>query len=270
LIIWLASYPRSGNHLLRTILRRSFGLNSFEIYQPIALPIGEQVSQIVGAERFAEADVSDFLHRARSDPGLFLVKTHQRVPATDKCIYIVRDARAALVSLQRYRAEVEGKGGTLRELITGQHWPGKWHANVRGFLQRDSSNTLVLRYEALASEQPPLAEIGAFLGVEPIREFDISFGTLNEMSPTLFPTGSNSVGVDRVERECRWSFWLHCGEMMRTLGYVSDHPPGLRHAIAAFLEHPARYVGAFVWPAIKRLRSRLRGGAVSKTSLYRQ
>jgi hypothetical protein len=254
MIVWLASYPRSGNHLLRTILQCSFGLGSYEIYQKIVPPIDPQLSMMIGERRFEDENADAFVTRARASPEIFLVKTHGLVPDSDKCIYVVRDARAALVSYQRYLADIENKSSTLPDLIAGRLWPGKWHVHVRRFLARDPGNTMILRYEDLASGTPPLQAISRFLHVDPIRPFDVSFAELRELSPRIFPTGNNRAGVDIIERDYSWLFWRHCGEMMRASGYVPQTGRSAADAVAAFVIHPARYVGAIVWPA---LRSRL-------------
>jgi Sulfotransferase domain len=222
MLVWLASYPRSGNHLLRTILQRSFDLGSYEIYQPIARPLGAECATVVGERRFDDESTDAFLTRARSSHEPFLVKTHSPIPKSDRCIYVVRDGRAALVSYRRYLAEVENKTRSLPELIIGRHWPGSWHDHVRRFLKRDPKKTLVIRYEALSTANPPLEKIGAFLGIPPVRPFDVTFGSLHEIDPTIFPTGHNRVGIETFERDHRDLFWKHCGPTMRMLGYAPD------------------------------------------------
>jgi hypothetical protein len=222
MLVWLASYPRSGNHLLRTILRRSFDLGSYSIYQPIAEPSGPMFAEAIGDRRFNDEDKNAFLARARRSPELFLVKTHGAIPKFDRCIYIVRDGRAALASYHRYLAEVENKKRTLPELIVGQNWPGPWHDHVGRFLRRSKRRTLILRYEALSAPNPPLEEIGAFLGVRPVRPFDVTFSSLHKIDPRIFPTGHNRAGIDALERDHRDLFWEHCGPMMRMLGYASN------------------------------------------------
>jgi hypothetical protein len=254
MLVWLASYPRSGNHLLRTILHRCFDLGSYEIYQKIARPLEPAVSAIVGERRFEEEGIDAFVSRARSSSDLFLVKTHDPVPDSDSCIYVVRDARAVLVSYQRYLADVESRSRTLPELIAGNQWPGKWQVHVKRFLARDSGNTLILRYEDLAACNPPLGAIGGFLDRKPIRPFDISFDDLRDFSPMIFPTGNNLAGIDRIERDHRWLFWKSCGEMMHALGYGPPAAGKPREAIRAFFHDPAKYTGAILWPT---LRSRL-------------
>jgi len=52
MIIWLASYPRSGNHLLRMMLQRCFDLGSYEIYQGVAASVEPEEAAILGVRQF--------------------------------------------------------------------------------------------------------------------------------------------------------------------------------------------------------------------------
>jgi hypothetical protein len=236
MLVWLASYPRSGNHLLRTILARSFDLGSYEAYQLIARPIGPAVSSAVGALLFPDETLDAFLARARAASDLFLVKTHDLVPEGDRVIYVVRDGRAALASYRRYLAEVEDKRRSFRRLLSGKQWPGAWHAHVERFLARDPAATLVLRYEALASAHPPLEAIAAFLDVPLLRPFDVTFRELNQLDPKIFRAGSNAGGIETVERACSARFWRTCGATMDGLGYPRPaQPAGLASRLAGRL-----------------------------------
>ena len=226
MLIWLASYPRSGNHLLRAILSRCFELGSYDIYQNIGGRSDPALAGVLGARTVDEKSSAAFIARARISSEPILVKTHDLVPGTDRCIYIVRDGRAALASYRRYLADVENRPHTLPELIEGKVWPGGWQRHVEQFLARDPAKTLVLRYEDLASADPPLAKIAAFVGAPIRRQFDIAFDDLHRLSPAMFPTGSNEPGVEIVERECSDAFWRICGPAMARLGYakLADTP----------------------------------------------
>ncbi|WP_354547985.1 sulfotransferase domain-containing protein [Kaistia defluvii] len=214
----MASYPRSGNHLFRTVLKRSFDLGSYTAYQPANGKAGK-LTEVVGELRFDEETFDDFLEKARASPDLFLIKTHDFVPETDSCIYIVRDARASLFSYRRFLADFEEQQLSFDDLIVGKAWPGAWQDHVKAFVGRDPMNTLVLRYEELASNAPPLERIGAFLRVAPVRPFDVSFSDLRALNERLFRTGDNGAGIASIERHHHETFWAHCGEMMRALGY---------------------------------------------------
>lgn len=218
MIVWVASYPRSGNHLARIVLQRSFDLSSYTAYQSANGKAGK-LTEIVGELRFDEETVEDFLEKARASPDLFLIKTHGFVAETDACIYIVRDARASLYSYRKFLTDFEEQQLSLDDLIVGKAWPGAWQDHVKAFVGRDPKNTLVLRYEELASDAPPLERIGNFLRVAPVRPFDVLFSDLRALDEKQFGTGHNRAGIANIERDHHETFWAHCGEMMRALGY---------------------------------------------------
>src|ERR1700730_4471929 len=97
MIIWLASYPRSGNSLLQIILKESFGLQTYDINPPFSTASGnEKFREIVGnvdeyldKQKLSEAAVSDHT---------YFVKTHDPPQDDAKAIYIVRDGRSTVVS----------------------------------------------------------------------------------------------------------------------------------------------------------------------------
>jgi hypothetical protein len=70
-VIWLASYPRSGNTFLRTILWHSFGLRSAIIY-PNEHGNNKKLENYVG---HIEHGVN--LQKRFQQNGLPLVKTHE-------------------------------------------------------------------------------------------------------------------------------------------------------------------------------------------------
>jgi hypothetical protein len=231
LIVWVASYPRSGNHLFRIVLKRSFDLGSYTVYQSANGKAGK-LTEVVGEIRFDEETVEVFLEKARASPDLFLIKTHDLVPENDACIYIVRDARASLFSYRKFLTDVEGQQLSLDDLIVGKAWPGSWQDHVKAFVGRDPKNTLVLRYEELASDSPPLERIGTFLRVAPVGPFDVPFSDLRALNERLFGTGDNRAGIASIERHHHEMFWAHCGEMMRALGYrVEDGSTTLQQPI---------------------------------------
>jgi glycosyltransferase involved in cell wall biosynthesis len=257
MLVWLASYPRSGNHLLRAVLKRSFDFDSYEIYQQIAKP-QRGVAAIVGGRAFADESPDAFVARARASDELFLVKTHEPVPDGDRCIYLVRDARAALVSFQKYLADSEHRRCTLPALIEGREWPGNWQDHVERFLARDPANTLLLTYEELSSANPPLERIGAFLGALPLRPFNLSFAELHAINPKVFPGGSNEPGVRSVERDHADLFWRHCGRAMRRLGYGGGQPTSASKPGKVFFLHLPKCAGTSLWSVFGGLVGRKR------------
>ena len=114
--IWLASYPRSGNTLLRTVLYHCFGLASASIY-PDDLEDNTDLESFTG---HIEHDAHGMVRFP--DGAIPLFKTHQPPPDDQGAIYVVRDGRAACVSLWEFR----GRKFPMDKIISGQHHFGTW------------------------------------------------------------------------------------------------------------------------------------------------
>ena len=97
MIIWLASYPRSGNSLSQVFLKGSFGLQTYQAHPPLAVA------------HFAEYLDAESLSEAAAASQTYFVKTHDPPPDRAKAIYIVRDGRSAVISyfhfLQHFASE---------------------------------------------------------------------------------------------------------------------------------------------------------------------
>lgn len=153
-IIWLASYPRSGNTFLRTILWHCFGLRSASIY-PNDLGGKKELESYVGHIEHGPSQKIQF-----QAGGLPLLKTHEPPTDANPAIYVVRDGRAASVSLwQFYREKIP-----LEAIITGQHRFGTWSNHLTAWKPWERPNTLLIRYEEIASNLPSvLDKISLFL-----------------------------------------------------------------------------------------------------------
>jgi hypothetical protein len=160
-IVWLASYPRSGNTFLRTILWQCFGLRSASIY-PDDLGGNKKLEEYVGhIEHSAD-------HRIRfPENSIPLVKTHEHPSDSNPAIYIIRDGRAACVSLWNFYDQ----SLPLEAIIAGQHRFGTWSNHVLSWNPWHRPRTLLLKYEDMTGNLPTiLNEISEFLKVEIINE----------------------------------------------------------------------------------------------------
>ena len=155
--IWIASYPRSGNTYLRTILNHCFGLKSGSIY-PQDLDGNIQLEQYVGHIEHNSKGQIEFT--GQNTP---LVKTHELNSNTDRAIYILRDARPAALSFFKfYKGSIP-----LEQIILGNHDWGKWCDHVTSWSPRTREKTLFLKYEDLLSDKDTnLQKIANFLKVE--------------------------------------------------------------------------------------------------------
>lgn len=71
-VTWLASYPRSGNTLLRIVLKRCFGLNSQSVYDDAEFS-GTTLREMVGHESVGD-DPARFLNQAQQERHAFMSK----------------------------------------------------------------------------------------------------------------------------------------------------------------------------------------------------
>lgn len=153
MLVWVASYPRSGNSFFRIALHRLYGHRSVrEQTRGVELPGGCELA----------CDLWTMLTdpEMAGDDGLYFVKTHE-MPHESSCpaIYLVRDGRDSLVSyawFSRIRHQ-----GLQREQITPDLYRralhgvmhdtqgayGGWSHNVLAWSGRP--NTCVLKFEEL-------------------------------------------------------------------------------------------------------------------------
>lgn len=153
-VVWLASFPRSGNTLLRTIMHHCFGLYSGSVYKQ-DLGDNKALHKYVGHIEHNENGTIDF------PPGnIPLIKTHQYPKDNKPAIYVVRDGRAACLSMLKfYKNEIP-----LEAIIRGQTPFGTWADHIAAWHPWDRPDTLFLRFEELTEDLPAvLQKISAFL-----------------------------------------------------------------------------------------------------------
>lgn len=221
-MIWLASYPRSGNTFFRNILFDVYGITSFDMHDDLK-----------GA---FEGDLAAFS----------FVKTHlpfQQIPAEHRqqpSIYILRDGRDAITSWGHFNKDfVSPHIGFLQQLseiiiaAEGSNFGG-WSANaLQWILQAD----VVIRYEDLVQDPigqvekirklydlpPPRAEnLPTF---SKLKQSGTPYGlgdrTKNDPSK-FFRKGKIGGWKDELPPEMEALFWSHHGDIMEALGYRKD------------------------------------------------
>ena len=239
MIVWLASYPRSGNTFLRAVLHALYGIPTYSVYDdddPVAQRVGPK---LVGYRR----KPSDRASMAASSE-LYFVKTHKRCKGDGyPVIYLVRDGRDAVVSHARLRASLAiGPGAPsfealLRAAITrpyvdGQPSSGTWGGNVLSWLSCTAAPVVLLKYEwlvvdpaeavkrAVSSLVPDLAPNGD--AVVP------SFEALHEIDRTFFRRGVKGSYRDEMPDELHDLFWAQPenAAAMRALSYADAESGG--------------------------------------------
>ena len=231
MLVWLASYPRSGNTFSRIVLNRLYGVTTTTGYDD-----DDPVAQMVGPAFVGYRPRESTLQELVEQPGVTFVKTHRqphRVPCGDQsAIYIVRDGRDAIVSFARQRAQgLEQRGQTadvhqlMSELVVGETLgTGNWGLNVLSWLRRSPPPALV-RFERLIHEpEEELRRALAELGLTLPKRADAavpSFAELNTVHGDFFRRGVVGSYQDEMPPEIQASFWAqpHHAEAMALLGY---------------------------------------------------
>ena len=205
-LIWLASYPRSGNTFTRILLANYFAaddaaydLNKLEDFIPsdVSSVLWGKPSQTSSEPGSFEAlwkarPAAIARYRKTKDPQRFpCLKTHTAnvlafdsngfdFRRNDRALYLVRHPLDVLLSY----ADFNGKdidvatdlmirsGSTVTQPVTGSiEVRGSWAENVSGWLAKPPCPVLLVRYEELCTDpEATLRSILAFLGAPIIEE----------------------------------------------------------------------------------------------------
>ena len=203
-ILWLASYPKSGNTWLRAFLHNLLRNPStaFDINQMAELTAGDSQAQWFRRldPRPPEALSRDDLARLRpgvhaliaeSAPDTVMVKTHNAMveiagapmitqTLTAGAIYVVRDPLDVAVSYAHHLGqpmddvitlmETEGFATPASDTLVPEHH-GDWSGNVASWTARPHPQLHVVRYEDMSRRPgPTFRAVAAFLGLKPPRE----------------------------------------------------------------------------------------------------
>ncbi len=225
-MIWIASFPRSGNTYLRNILFEVYGLESSTFHMDSDYPL--------------DSDYETYP----------FVKTHllpsQLIPKdeTIKSVYLVRDGRDAMCSIAHHRKDIVASGSdyhkNLRAAIIAERGTffGGWSTNVTHWVQQAD---IVIRYEDLLVDpikeverlreimdlpQPNLNKFPSFKQMKfGIPEYGsgknrgISEDEMKDLSVKNFRKGKAGSWKEEMPQEMQDLFWSYHGEVMSQLGY---------------------------------------------------
>ena len=213
MIVWLASFPRSGNTFLRIVLHRHFGIRSAVVYD------FDGVAERVGRELVGFQDRPASYNEMRGSDEIHFIKTHRQrddcVHEADRAICLVRDGRDALVSYAHLRSTQDRRPFKviLEELILtrAEQGTGGWGQNVLSWLQPSAENRTILRYDDLVKE-PATAVAKAMktlrLDVQPHPEAAIpTFTELKQVDDGFFRRGQTGTYLDEMPNELQDRFW---------------------------------------------------------------
>jgi hypothetical protein len=228
MLVWVASFPRSGNTFLRIILHRLYGVRTSTVYDI------DGVAERLGEELIGYTERPGSLADMRASDEPHFIKTHRQrdadVDENDPAICLVRDGRDALVSWARqssekdpnsYEAELQAK--ILRVGTTGT---GSWGNNVLSWLRPPAPRSVVLRYEDLirdprAAVTPIIAAVAPALAQRPDADIP-SLEELRRHDDRFFRRGRVGSHHDELPAGARQLFWSRLDNQaaMTLLGYT--------------------------------------------------
>ena len=227
MIIWLASYPRSGNTFFRVLLNHHYGIHTYSIYDDRLLTRRRADWEIVG-HLARPVPIPDMIESKQT----FLVKTHDLPQDNLPAIYLVRDGRDALVSYAHYVLTFEQQENTqatfhhtLHDLIVYNNSFGGWGPNVLAWAQRDAPAAIV-RFEDLVDSSKPftilqnaLENLGYVNYLPVVTEEPPSFQELHKQMPNFFRKGKIGGWREEMSTDLHALFWEKHGEAMELMGY---------------------------------------------------
>ena len=243
MIVWLASYPRSGNTFFRSLLNSLYNEAAYSVYNERTIERMGMAS-ILGPRK-PPGTVAEMQRAER----VFFVKTHELPSDESPAIYLVRDGRDASVSQAHFliggpmgvprRASVRVRAAwkllgynryvrTLEGVVSSGEWQDHalaWTGNHR------SGPTFVLRYEDLISDpvrrtQEALEGVGMFL--EPRLGTPLTFDALHARWPHFFRRGVVGSWREEMPEDIHEMFWRRSRTAMLRFGYDEDAPPALQ------------------------------------------
>jgi sulfotransferase family protein len=221
-MIWLASYPRSGNTFVRNVLYEVYGLESSAFHNLKSRKLDPDYKQYP------------------------VVKTHllpdqlEPADASIPVVYIVRDGRDALVSQAHHHINFIDPQANwtsiLEEAVFASEgtYFGGWALNVAQWVQRAD---LLLRFEDIIKD--PMEELEKLRTVIDLPEPNVSRlprfeqlkfgkpkygrsegkGALNER---FFRKGKTGTWKDEFPKWLFHYFWVYHGRVMEKMGYEKE------------------------------------------------
>lgn len=217
-IVWLASYPRSGNTMLRGLLNNSFMIKSSSIYNDLhdigaSSDISEQYGHVHASWNFADVLPTDkeLLCLKEHDflSGSSYIKTHacfSKGYKRGKTIYIYRNGLDAIASHAQYRLDFGVKGGTSVQetiqqeleslIINGAPMCGYWSDNLKSWLGYASVNRdkcLILRFESVIKDfKKTASSIEQFTGCFFVNQTPPLFKHAQSLNNKFFRKGGSN------------------------------------------------------------------------------
>ncbi|MEW9555958.1 sulfotransferase domain-containing protein [Nonomuraea sp. NPDC050783] len=224
MIIWVASFPRSGNTFLRIILKQLYGVRTSTVYDV------DGVAARLGPDLIGFEERPSSIEEMRASGKPHFVKTHrQRAGEEDRAICLVRDGRDAMTSWAHLTGapDIEAE---IRTMINRRDevGTGSWGQNVLSWLRPPAPHRVMLRYEELIREPRRTVEKALDRLVPALRPLPDArvptFAELHQVDSGFFRRGHTGTHADELTEELHQLFWSRPDNVtaMELLGYSRD------------------------------------------------
>lgn len=240
MLVWVASYPRSGNTLALLVLRDVFDIPRLGADFREDLDLGRLPARALPGTpargwrlpQDLEGLTGDVLLDAlRARDETYFVKTHRIKRAGDSApaLYLVRDGRDALVSHAHFVADNDEPrfrnltfAQRLEKLIDpGIPAQGGWSGNVRAWRARVPPTATVRFEDLIVNPVAVMARACNSVGapVPDAATAPVTFDRLHELSPLIFRKGVSGSWQDEMPPRLENRFWAVHGQQMERLDY---------------------------------------------------
>ena len=239
MITWLASYPRSGNTMLRMTLYQQFGIPSCTAGKAKMFSKRPEMAEMVG-----HIDRPAPIPQMAAAEEMYFVKTHFLPSDESPAIYLIRNGCDASVSYAHHIVDFspeEVKLGltdilnarirqtpfhrALRRVIVGRITFGGWARHVMAWTNR-SATTCIIRYEDLIKDPVSVTLEAARSTGWPVQiEKGKPLPTFDELHakwPDFFRAGKVGNGKEEMPRQLYDLFWKEQGHVMQKLGWTKE------------------------------------------------
>lgn len=231
MIVWVASYPRSGNTYWRVLLHHFYGVIPYNIYTD-AQKRGKQTLQPLWQEDYDKIIDHPTLSDMQRTAQAYFVKTHELPGDDSPAVYLVRDGRDALVSYAHFIRDFESPGApfepTLHALIVNPGYFGGWSNHVMQWTNRKAP-TAIVKFEELVTSQNPLVllekalrQIGCACSLNLSAGEAPTFAELRAKVPKFFRQGQIGGFQKEMAPPLHELFWQKHGHAMKAMGYTPE------------------------------------------------
>ncbi len=227
MIVWIVSYPRSGNTFFRSILKSVFSMNTYSVYNDGQdISANPNLAKIIGHEHFD----FELLEEYRNSSEIYFIKTHEidvKIKDSDKVIYLIRDGREATLSFMNYLNNYEYRNVCFSDVLDGCHSIGNWSNHILSWLQGVRKPDLIIRFEKLITNPHEIAKkVSSLLNLEQKTNEIHNFESLQSIDNKFFFSGKIDSWKNIISQDEHHYYWLHSYDAM-ILSEYQNHMPSL-------------------------------------------